>query len=74
MTGISSAIARVSDQVGERDLVGHFASEVAVDDFAIDLQELRWDLTEAGCGWHIKRRFHVGHDAGPASPDHCVGC
>ena len=54
----------VADEVGEADLAAPGAAEVAVDDLAVDLEQLGRDVAEAGGGRDGEARLHVRDDAG----------
>jgi hypothetical protein len=58
----------VADEVGEADLAAAGAAQVAVDDLAVDLEQLGRDLAEAGGGGDAEAGLHVGDDAGRAAP------
>ena len=59
----------VADEVGERHLAAQLAAQVAVDDLAVDLEQLGRDVTEARGGRHGQAGLHVGHDAGADAAD-----
>ena len=50
------------DEVGEADLALATAVPIAVDDLAIDLEQLGWNVAEAGCRRHRQAALHVGGD------------
>ena len=54
----------VADEVGEADLAATRATEVAVDDLAVDLEELGGDVAEARGRGDAEAGLHVLHDAG----------
>ena len=54
----------VADDVGEADLAAPGAAQVAVDDPAVDLEQLGRDVAEAGGGGDAEARLHVLDDAG----------
>ena len=56
----------VADEVGEADLAAALAAQVAVDDPAVDLEQLGRDLAEAGGRGHVEAPLHVGDDQAPA--------
>ena len=59
----------VADEVGEADLAAPGATQVAVDDPAVDLEQLGRDLAEAGGGGDAEAGLHVGDDAGGGAPE-----
>ncbi len=59
---------RVADDVGEADLALPGAAAVAVDHLAVDLQQLRRDVAEAGGRRDVEALGHVGGD-GQAGPE-----
>jgi hypothetical protein len=58
----------VPDQVGERHLSSPLAGQVAVDDLAVDLEELGGHGSEAGRRRDLETRLHVGDDASGRTP------
>ncbi len=58
----------VADQVGEAHLPAPGAAQIAVDDRAVDLEQLGRDLAEAGGGGHLEAGGHVGGDEGGRAP------
>ena len=63
----------VADDVGEADLPGAGAAQVAVDDLAVDLEQLGRDLAERGRRRHREARLHVGDDAGGGAAQRRAG-
>ena len=59
----------VADQVGEADLAAAGASEVAVDDTSVDLEELGGDLPERRGRRDVEAGRHVGDDPGSDTAD-----
>ena len=64
----------VADEVGEADLAHPAADAVAVDDLAVDLEQLGRDVAEAGRRRHGEAALHVGGDrrAGAADRAHLL--
>ena len=58
-----------ADEVGEADLALTAAAAVAVDDLAVDLEQLGRDVAEAGRGRHRQAALHVGGDRGTGAAD-----
>ena len=54
----------VADEVGEADLAAAGAAQVAVDDLAVDLEQLGRDLAERRGRGDREAGLHVGDDAG----------
>ena len=63
----------VADDVGEADLAAPGPAQVAVDDAAVDLEELGRDLAERRGGRDLEAGLHVGHDAGADAADGVAG-
>ena len=59
----------VADDVGEADLAHAAAGAVAVDDLAVDLEQLGRDVAEAGRRRHAEAALHVGGDGGAGAAD-----
>src|SRR5690606_16178968 len=64
---------RVADDVGEADLPTPGAFQVAVDDPAVDLEQLGRHVAEARGRRHAEAGLHVGHDAGGGAPERLAG-
>ena len=58
----------VADDVGEADLAAPGAAEVAVDDLAVDLEQLGRDLAERGGRRDREAGLHVERRCGPRRP------
>ena len=63
----------VADDVGEADLPGPGAAQVAVDDLAVDLEQLGRDLAERRRRRHREAGLHVGDDAGRGTAQRRAG-
>src|SRR5690606_8668511 len=61
------------DDVGEADLPPAGAAEVAVDDAAVDLQQLGGHLAVRRGGRELETRLHVRHDARADAADRLAG-